>query len=96
MDQWDWELVISKEQRTLGFLKSVVEKIWKVIKGAEFHVKNLFPELRSDCQPDLPEELTFIHAEDILERYPDLNGKNGRPGFFRFIRQFSFMESGGH
>ena len=75
VDQWDWELVISKEQRTLGFLKSVVEKIWKVIKGAEFHVKNLFPELRSDCQPDLPEELTFIHAEDILERYPDLPRK---------------------
>ncbi len=75
VDQWDWELAISKEQRTLGFLKSVVGKIWKVIKGAELHVKDLFPELRSDSHPDLPEELTFIHAEDILERYPELPRK---------------------
>jgi aspartate--ammonia ligase len=75
VDQWDWELTISNEQRTLAFLKSVVEKIWKVIKGAESHVKDLFPELRSDSHPDLPEDIAFIHAEDILERYPDLPRK---------------------
>lgn len=75
VDQWDWELAITEEQRSLGFLKAVVQKIWKVIKGAEVHVKERLPQLRSDSCPDLPEELTFIHAEDMLDRYPDLPRK---------------------
>ena len=75
VDQWDWELAITKEQRNLQFLKQVVEKIWKVLKGAETHVQQLFPQLKSDKYPDLPEELAFIHAEDILDKYPDLPRK---------------------
>ncbi len=75
VDQWDWELAITDEQRSLRFLKGVVEKIWKVIKGAEIHIKGLYPRLGSDYRPALPDELTFIHAEDILERYPDLPRK---------------------
>src|SRR5512136_2026870 len=39
VDQWDWELAITGEQRTLGFLKTVIEKIWKVIKNSEIHIK---------------------------------------------------------
>ena len=69
VDQWDWELAISKDQRNLRFLKGIVEKIWKVLKGAENHVQGLFPKLKTDKYPDLPEELTFMHAEDILARY---------------------------
>jgi aspartate--ammonia ligase len=72
VDQWDWELAITKEQRNLGYLTEVVEKIWKVIKGAEAHVQELFPQLKTDKCPDLPDRLTFIHAEDILDMYPDL------------------------
>jgi len=75
VDQWDWELAITKEQRNLKFLKKVVEKIWKVIKGAEIHVQKLFPQLKTDKYPDLPDKLTFIHAEDILAKYPDLPRK---------------------
>jgi aspartate--ammonia ligase len=75
VDQWDWELAITKEQRNLKFLKKVVEKIWKVIKGAEIHVQKLFPKLKTDKYPDLPDKLTFIHAEDILEKYPDMPRK---------------------
>ena len=75
VDQWDWELAITAEQRTLEFLKIVVEKIWKVIKGAEGHINGIFPQLRFGGYPDLPDELTFIHAEDILDRYPDLPRK---------------------
>jgi aspartate--ammonia ligase len=75
VDQWDWELAINKEQRNLKFLKKVVEKIWKVIKGAEIHVQKLFPQLKTDKYPDLPDKLTFIHAEDILAKYPDLPRK---------------------
>jgi len=75
VDQWDWELAITREQRTLQFLKQVVEKIWKVIKGAETHVQELFPQLKMEQYPDLPEKLHFIHAEDILAMYPDLPRK---------------------
>ncbi|MCA9254751.1 MAG: hypothetical protein KDA33_03900, partial [Phycisphaerales bacterium] len=49
--------------------------IWKVIRGAERHVMAIFPELNDDRFPPLPEELTFIHAEEILERFPDLPRK---------------------
>ena len=75
VDQWDWERAITRDQRNLTFLTEVVEKIWKVLKGAEMHVQDLFPQLKTDRYPNLPDELTFIHAEEILERYPDLPRK---------------------
>jgi aspartate--ammonia ligase len=75
VDQWDWELSITEDQRNLKFLTQVVKKIWKVIKGAENHVQKLFPQLKTDKYPDLPDKLKFIHAEEILEKYPDLPRK---------------------
>jgi aspartate--ammonia ligase len=75
VDQWDWELVIRPEDRNLEFLKSVVKKIWRVITGAEEYVQELYPQLKDPRYPNLPKELTFIHAEEILERYPDLPRK---------------------
>ncbi len=75
VDQWDWELAITKDQRNLKLLKQVVQKIWKVLKGAEMHVQKLFPRLKTDKYPDMPDELTFIHAEDILAKFPDLPRK---------------------
>jgi len=75
VDQWDWELAITEDQRNLGVLKQVVEKIWKVLKGAENHVQSLFPQLKTDKYEDMPEKLTFLHAEDILARYPDMPRK---------------------
>ena len=75
VDQWDWELAITKDQRNLKLLKQVVQKIWKVLKDAEVHVQKLSPRLKTDKYPDLPDELTFIHAEDILAKFPDLPRK---------------------
>jgi aspartate--ammonia ligase len=75
VDQWDWELAITNEQRKLDFLTAVVEKLWKVIKGAEIMVQERFPQLKTDRYPDLPEKLTFLHAEEILEMFPDLPRK---------------------
>jgi aspartate--ammonia ligase len=75
VDQWDWELAITPQQRTLEFLTRIVEKIWSVLKRAETHVHQLFPQLKTDQYPNLPEKLTFIHAEDLLARYPDLPRK---------------------
>jgi aspartate--ammonia ligase len=75
VDQWDWERVITPEQRNLEFLKDVVRKIWKVLKGAEQHVQKMFPKLKTSKYPDMAEELKFLHAEEILEMYPDLPRK---------------------
>lgn len=75
VDQWDWEKVITKDQRNLQFLTGVIEKIWKVIKGAEEHAMKLFPQLKTNKYPNLPEKLTFLHAEEILDRYPNLPRK---------------------
>lgn len=75
VDQWDWEMAITEEERNLEFLTEVVKKIWKVIKGAELYVQELFPPLQDSLYPRLPEELTFLHAEDILELYPNLPRK---------------------
>jgi aspartate--ammonia ligase len=75
VDQWDWERVITPEQRNLAFLKDVVRRIWKVITGAEQHVLERFPKLKDPRYPPLPKELTFLHAEDILDLYPDLPRK---------------------
>ena len=75
VDQWDWERVIAAEQRNLEFLKSIVRKIWKVLVGAERFAQNMFPELRQPRYPNLPEELTFVHAEELLAMYPALPRK---------------------
>jgi aspartate--ammonia ligase len=86
VDQWDWEIAITNEQRTLGFLKTVVQKIWKVIKGAEILIKGLFPQLRSNTYQDLPDELTFIHAEDLLDMYPSLPRKQRETQILKTFR----------
>jgi aspartate--ammonia ligase len=75
VDQWDWELAITDGQRNLQVLTEVVEKIWGVLKGAESHVQDLYPQLRAERYPNLPEKLTFLHAEEILEMFPDLPRK---------------------
>jgi aspartate--ammonia ligase len=75
VDQWDWERVMTNEQRTLDYLKYTVKKLWKVIHGAGQHAMELFPELKSDKYPPIPEELTFLHAEEILDRFPNLPRK---------------------
>jgi aspartate--ammonia ligase len=75
VDQWDWERVITKEDRNLQFLTGVVEKIWKVLKGSEEHAMKLFPKLKNNKYPDLPDTIKFLHAEEILERFPDLPRK---------------------
>jgi aspartate--ammonia ligase len=75
VDQWDWERVITAEQRNLGFLKDVVGRIWKVLVGAEKFAQEMFPALKDSRYPNLPEKLTFLHAEEILDMYPDLPRK---------------------
>lgn len=75
VDQWDWERAMLSEDRNVEFLKHVVRKIWKVLAGAERYAQELFPVLKDPRFPNLPEQLTFLHAEEILEMYPDLPRK---------------------
>jgi aspartate--ammonia ligase len=75
VDQWDWERVITEKDRNLTFLKDIVRKIWEVLYGAAQHVQEQFPALHTNKYPDFPEELQFFHAEEILDRYPDLPRK---------------------
>jgi len=75
VDQWDWEKVITADQRNLNYLTDTVKKIWKVLYGAGEYVRKKFPALATKKYPPIPEELTFLHAEDILDMYPDLPRK---------------------
>jgi len=75
VDQWDWERAITAKDRNVDFLKDVVRKIWKVIYGAGKMAQEKFPALKTDKYPDIPKELTFIHAEELLDLYPDLPRK---------------------
>jgi len=75
VDQWDWERVMKAEDRNLKTLTDVVEKIWSVLyEGGQMVTKD-FPSLQTDKYPAFPKELKFLHAEEILERYPDLPRK---------------------
>jgi aspartate--ammonia ligase len=76
VDQWDWEKRINEEDRNLEYLKDTVRKIWTVIRNAGRMAREKFPELRNTDYPDFPEELKFIHAEEILEMFPDLPRKD--------------------
>jgi aspartate--ammonia ligase len=75
VDQWDWEKRITADMRNLDYLKDTVTRIWKVITGAEDMVQGMFPKLKDPRFPNLPKELKFLHAEEILEMYPDLPRK---------------------
>ncbi|MBN2036320.1 MAG: aspartate--ammonia ligase, partial [Chitinispirillaceae bacterium] len=75
VDQWDWERVITADMRNLDFLRNVVEKIWSVIYEAGRMVEKEFPGLAAGGYPAIPKKLEFFHAEEILERFPDLTRK---------------------
>ena len=75
VDQWDWEKVIEPEDRTLEYLTDTVRSIWTVLKEAETHLRERWPALADPRFPLLPDELTFVHAEDVLGAYPDLPRK---------------------
>ncbi len=71
VDQWDWEKNIRPEDRSLDFLKSTVKKIYEVIKQTEFVVYEKYPRIT----PSLPDNITFIHAEELCEWLPKLSPK---------------------
>ena len=71
VDQWDWEAVIRREDRTLAFLKNIVERIYAAIRRTEYLVCESYPQIK----PFLPEQIHFVHAEELLQMYPDKTPK---------------------
>ena len=71
VDQWDWERVITAEQRTVDYLKAIVRDIYAAMLRTEFMVCEAYPQI----QPFLPSDIYFIHAEELRKMYPDLTPK---------------------
>jgi aspartate--ammonia ligase len=66
VDQWDWELVMQRNDRNLFFLKEIVKRIYAAILRTEY----LVYETYSEFKPQLPQSIYFVHSEDLLRRYP--------------------------
>lgn len=71
VDQWDWEKTILPSERTLDTLKEAVDKVWDNVKRSEYFLHTFYPNVH----PELPEKISFIHAEELFEKYPTLNPK---------------------
>lgn len=71
VDQWDWERTITPEQRTVAFLKQIVTRIYSAMRRTEYMVCEMYPQITSF----LPHDIQFIHAEELLQMYPDLSAK---------------------
>ncbi|MBQ3884227.1 MAG: aspartate--ammonia ligase [Succinivibrio dextrinosolvens] len=71
VDQWDWELVLNKDDRNLTFLKNIVRRIYAAILRTEYLACESYTQLK----PFLPKEITFVHTEDLLKMYPDKTPK---------------------
>jgi len=71
VDQWDWEKTISAEQRTFSFLQDTVLKIYDALRFTEKQVERQYPDIKSV----LPEEITFISSEELLQKYPTFTPK---------------------
>jgi aspartate--ammonia ligase len=100
VDQWDWEKVISADQRNLAYLRQTVTKIWKVLKGAEDYVHELHPKLKGRY-PDMADRIEFFHAEDVLEMYPNIPRKERETALLKehpavFIIGIGWVLKNGH
>lgn len=74
VDQWDWEAVITSEQRTIRFLEDVVRRIYAAIRRTEYLTCETYEQLK----PFLPEDIYFVHSEDLLQMYPDKLQRSGK------------------
>ena len=90
VDQWDWELIINQEDRTMKTLKKVVKSLYKVFKETEEHVHMIYPEV--ECV--LPEEITFITTQELLDMYPNLTPKEREDAIVREKKAVFLMQIG--
>ena len=91
VDQWDWEKVIRPEDRNLDFLKRTVRRIYEAVKVTENKLYVEFPQL----EPALPDDIYFIHAEELLQRYPGLTAKERENAIIREHKAVFIIGIGG-
>ena len=91
VDQWDWEKVIRPEDRNLEFLKRTVRRIYEAVKVTENKLYVEFPQL----VPALPDDIFFIHAEQLLQRYPNLSPKERENAIVREYKAVFIIGIGG-
>lgn len=91
VDQWDWEKIISKEQRTLDTLKAEVQKIYQVFKLTEKYLSEYFPALN----PILPEEIHFTTSQELENKYPNLSAKEREDAIAKEYGAVFIMQIGG-
>jgi len=91
VDQWDWEKVITKEDRTLDFLKKTVRRIYEAIKVTENKIYVEYPQIK----PILPEDIYFIHSEELLKMYPDMTPRQREDAIVKEHKAVFIMGIGG-
>ncbi|MGK0468436.1 aspartate--ammonia ligase [Clostridium sp.] len=91
VDQWDWEKVILKEDRTLDKLKEIVTKLYNVFKGTEEHVHKLYPRIGKF----LPNEIFFITTQELEDMYPSLTPKEREDAICKEKIAVFIMQIGG-
>jgi aspartate--ammonia ligase len=92
VDQWDWEKILLPRERNMAYLKDIVRRIFAVIKRTEFIVYENHPEI----VPELPDDIYFIHAEELLDRFPDWIPRSGNTGSPRSMGLYSSLASEGN
>lgn len=91
VDQWDWEQVITAEQRTLDYLKGVVKNIYYAMLRTEFLIRERFPQLGSVLAP----KITFIHSDELCRMYPDMTPKERENAICRAHKSVFIIGIGG-
>nr|WP_311459895.1 aspartate--ammonia ligase [uncultured Capnocytophaga sp.] len=91
VDQWDWEKIITKEQRTLAYLEETVRKIYKVFLATEAVITLEYPLLT----PFLPKEITFITSQELEHKYPNLSPSQREQRFAKEKGAIFIMQIGG-
>ncbi|MCK4261232.1 MAG: aspartate--ammonia ligase [Halanaerobiales bacterium] len=91
VDQWDWEKVVEKKERNIEYLKAIVNDIYKVLKDTENYVSDLY----DGFEPILPEEISFISAQELEDMYPKLSQKERENAITKEKGSVFLMKIGG-
>lgn len=90
VDQWDWEKIITKEQRTADTLKDVVRKVYRALKKTEKYMAIQYDYI----EEILPREISFITSQELLDRYPDCTPKEREYRIARELGAVFIMQIG--
>ncbi|MGI6778938.1 MAG: aspartate--ammonia ligase [Acetivibrionales bacterium] len=91
VDQWDWELIIKKEDRTINTLKNIVRNIYRSFKNTEEYICNIFPGL----ERFLPDDICFISTQELEDMFPDMSPEEREDKITRQKKAVFIMQIGG-